>query len=365
MKNIDKTSPYQTEIKKTAFGIITKLGSAFGVSASIENISIGEKTLIANNVYEENETYNLVYTVIEADGNAESYVEDEGILPTLFVSPNGENYVSMQPYDPDKDLEISIPVFNRANTELPKGNRPFVGDFMGTSNQFSIFYDVDIWSDKKPDKMLAIEFKNDEIKKKHNIKIELPRNNKIYIHDNEIHLLATDGDYLLHRQIDEYGKLMKERKIKSTQEYFWQIVSLSFNENSYILCEENGKISMEVISAESNCKSIELADIKDEFYNTWKPVHLGANLYVTRFNSEFGNGWFTTKEDQLLEIFYSKNEKGYKNLLTNEVLAMDNDNLVIAGINKTTTNSYAVVFYPMAEAKVKNKELIILNRNIR
>ena len=365
MKNIDRINSYKTTIKKTKIGTITNLTAEIGVSASVENISFGEKTLIANNVYKENETYNLVYTIIDTDGNVESFVEDDGILPTLFLSPNQENYVSISPYDPDKDLEISISVFNRENTELPKGNKQFVGDFIGVANQFSVFYDVDIWSDTKPDKMLAIEFKNNQIKKKHNVKVPLPRNNKIFIENNEIHLLTVNGNIWLHRQIDELGNVKQERKIKPNQEYFWQILSLSFTENSYILYEENGKITIEVILPDNKCKTIELFNIGDEFFNTWQPEKISENTFVTRFNGEFGNGWFTTKNDQLLEIFYSKGEKGYTNLLTNEVLELEYENLIISGINKTKENSYAVVFYLKTDRKDKNKELIILNREIK
>lgn len=364
MKNIDNINPFKSTIKKTNFGTLTTLLTEVGVSAK-DSISFGGKTLMTNYVYKENETYNLVYTIIGQNGNVESFVEDAGILPTLFLTPNGENYVSVVPYHSDKELEISIPVFNRGNIELPKGNRPLVGKFIGVSNQFSIFYDVDIWSDTKPDKMLAIEFKNDLIKKKHNVKVPLPRNNKVFIEHNEIHLLSKDGNCWLHRQIDELGNLKRERTIKSNQEYFWQVLSLSFTENSYILCEENGRITIEIISTENKCESIELTNIGDEFFNTWQPLKISENTFVTRFNGEFGNGWFLTKNDQLLEIFYSKGEKGYKNLLTNEVLEMEGENLVISSINKTNENSYAVVFYPITDRQDKNKELIILNREIK
>lgn len=365
MKNISKISPYKTTIKNTEFGIVTKLTAEIGVSASIENISFSKKTIVANNVYKENETYDLVYTIIDTDGNAESFVEADGILPTLFLSPNQENYVSIQPYDPNKELEVSIPIFNRENTELPKGNKPFGGDFIGTTHQFSIFYDVDIWSNTKPDKMLAIEFKNDAIKKKHTIKVPLPRNNKVFIANDEIHLLAKDGTIWLHREIDELGNLKRERKIQPKQDYFWQILSLSFSENSYVLCRENGKVTIGIISPDNTFETIELIAIGDDFFNTWQPVKIAENTFVTRFNSEFGNGWFTTKNDQLLEFFYGKGEKGYKNLLTNNVLEMEYENLIISGINKTNENSYAVVFYIKTDQKVKNKELIVLNREIK
>lgn len=364
MKNIDRINPFKTTTKKTDFGTLTTLVTETGVSEH-ESISLGEKSLLANYVYKNDGTYNLVYSIIDTDGNTENFVEDDGILPTLFLSPNQENYVSVVPYNPDKELEISITVFNRENIELPKGNRPFTGKFIGVSNQFSIFYDVDIWSNTKPDKLLAIEFRNGAIKKKHNIKVAIPRNNKIFIHNNQIHLLAKEENGWLHRQIDELGNEIKQRKIDSKQKHFREILSLSFEQNSYLLAQNNGEIIIEKIAIDGKAGPIELIDITDPFFNTWQPVRIAEDTFVTRFNGEFGNGWFTTKYDQLLEIFYSKGVKGYKDLLTSEVLQMGNDNLVISSINKTTDNSYAVVFYPMTDRQTKNKELIILNRKIQ
>ena len=364
MKNIDKINPFKSAIKKTNFGTLTALLTEVGVSAK-DSISFGGKSLMTNYIYKKNETYNLVYTIIDTEGKVESFVEDDGILPTLFLSPNGENYVSVVPYHPDKELEISIPVFNRENIELTKGNRPFVGKFIGTSNQFSIFYDVDIWSDTKPDKMLAIEFKNNVIKKKHNIKVQLPRNNKVFIENNEIHLLSKAENIWLHRQIDEKGNQIRQRKLETNQKIFRQILNLSFDENSYLLAQEKGKIIIEKIDENGISSMIELIDILDPFFNTWQPIKISEDIFVTRFNGEFGNGWFTTKNDQLLEIFYSKGEKGYKNLLTNEVLEMERENLVISSINKTNENSYAIVFYPLTtDRQNKNKELIVLNREL-
>ncbi|WP_223609503.1 hypothetical protein [Chryseobacterium sp. OSA05B] len=363
MKNPDQIHSFQSTIKKTDFGILTTLLSEAGVSAH-GSISYGDKTLMANYVYNKSGTYKLVYTIIDKNGNAESFVEDDGILPTLFLSPNQENYVSLVPYHPDKELEISIPVFNRENTDLPKGNRPFTGKFIGTTDQFSIFHEADIWSETKPDKMLSIEFKNDAVKKKHNIKIDLPRNNKIFINNGEIHLLANDKKGWLHRQIDELGNVIRERLINPNKEWFWEILSLSFDENSYILCEEEGKISVEVISPDLHCTTTDIADIGDEFFNTWQPVKMAENTFIIQFNGEFGNGWFTIKNDELLELFYSKNEKGYKNIMTDEIIPMDKENLISSSINKTEENSYAVIFYLSDSQKIKNKELLILNRSL-
>ncbi|WP_103864426.1 hypothetical protein [Aquimarina sp. I32.4] len=364
MKNIKKVTPFKSSIKKIDLGVLTTLSTDVEVSTK-DSISFEEKTLSANYIYDEEGSYSLVYTVITTDGNSESFVENDGILPTLFLSPNQETYISVVPYHPNKELEISIPVFNRENIELPKGNRPFTGKFIGILNQFSIFYDVDMWSDTKQDKLLAIEFKDDKIKKKHNLKVDLPRNNKIFIAGNEIHLLAKNDKKWLHRQIDEKGNVKHQRHILPNQEFFWQILCLSFEEYSYVLCEENGKISIEIISTDGTSKTKELITIKDEFFNTWQPIKISKNTFITQFNSEFGNGWLTTKNDQLLEIFYSKGENGYKNLLTNEILEMDKRDFVISSINKTTENSYSVIFYPMTDRQSCNQELIILNREIK
>ncbi|SEN55121.1 hypothetical protein SAMN05216436_1188 [bacterium A37T11] len=363
MNNIKKVNPFQATIIETSLGTLTTLTTEAGISAH-ECISYGEKMLLANYIYHKDENYDLVYSIMDPEGGVESFVEHDGILPTLFLSPTQQNYVSLQPYHPDKNLEISIPVFNRENTALPKGNRPFSGKFVGTINQFSIFYEVDNFSDTKPDKLLAIEFKNGTIKKKHLIKIGFPKNNKISIKDNEIHLLAKNVNGLTHRQIDEFGNVKKERQLLTKQNFYREILKLSFESTSNILCEENGKISIKSISVHGEIKEVPLFDLKEKLYNTWAPERIAEDTFVTRFNGEFGNGWFTTKEDNLLELFYNKDVAGYKNMLTNEVFPMDHQDLIISGINKTSENNYAVVLYPRPDQKSRNKKLIVLNRKL-
>ena len=364
MKTLEKVNPFETTVEETDFGSKTTFVAHAGVSAQC-SISYQDKTLLANYVNNENGGYKLVYTVIDTAGNHDSYEEDDGVSPTLFLSPENEAYVSVMPYHPDKELEISIPVFDREKTEKPKGDKPFVGDFVGATKQFSIFFDVDIWSDKKPDKMLAIEFKNGEIKKKHNIKIPLPRRNKIFIADNEIHLLAEDKNGWLHRQIDEKGNIIRQRLInRDEEEYFYQIFSLSFEKISYVWgAEDEGKITIVTIFPDGKCETKTLADIKFGYFNSWKPDRISENTYTAKFNGDKGNGWFTIKNDMLLELFCEV-ENGYKNLITNEILDMDNKSMIISSINKTTDNSYAVVFYPQTDRGTVNKELTVVHRSI-
>jgi len=364
MENINKFGAFKQSTKNTEFGILTTLTTDTGLSAK-DSISFGQQTLLANYVYDQEGNYKLVYTIVDENGNAQSYAENDGILPTLFLSPTQENYVSVVPYHPDKELEICIPVFQRENIKSPKGNRPFTASFIGTSNQFSIFHDADMWSDTKPDKMIAMEFKDGALKKKHNIKLALPRNNKIYISDNKIHLLSSEGETWTHRQIDEKGQEIRSRTIKSPGVFYKQILSLSFEHPSYLIGEEEGNIVIIKIDTDGNSTADELIDIASPYYNTWQPVQIAEQTTVTRFNGEFGNGWFTIKENKLIEIFYSKGERGYKNLLTGSVLEMGKDNLVLTALNKTKHNGYAVVFYPMTELPNKPTELLVLNRELK
>ncbi|WP_077405784.1 hypothetical protein [Cellulophaga omnivescoria] len=363
MKNIEKISPFIFTNQESSFGVVTTLEIPNGISVK-NSISYKDQTLVASYAYNEDGGYNLVYTIIDNKGKAENFKEEDGVLPTLFFSPSLENYVSVVPYHPSKQLEISIPLFNREETKLPKGNRPFTGKFIGVSNQFSIFYDVDIWNDKKPDKLLAIEFKDNILKKKHNIKVPLPRNNKIFIQNNEIHLLSNAGTTWLHRQIDEKGKEIKRREFIASTNFFREIISLSFDSNSFVLTEENGKLSIETISVNATCTSKLLVDIKDELFNTWQPEKINVNTCIVRFNAEFGNGWLVIKKDKILELFYSKDTRGFKNLINGEVIEFSYSNLIISNINKTSDNGYAVVMYPVVERKEKNKEMLVLQRKL-
>ncbi|MCR4033134.1 MULTISPECIES: hypothetical protein [Flavobacterium] len=364
MKNIIKINPFKSNIQHTDFGILTTLETEVEISTK-DSIYHDNKSLLANYIYSVNGTYQLVYTIIDNEGNSESYLEEDGILPTLFLNPELENYVSIIPYNPDKELEISLPVFNRQNEDNPKGNKPFTGDFIGIANQYSIFYDSDTWSETKPDKILAIEFNGRTIKKKHNVKVPFPKNNKIFISNNEIHLLSIQDSFWLHRQIDEKGNILKERKIKSDGEYIDQILTLSFERTSSFFYQKEDKIGIVEIDSNNNLKYKDLLRFKDPFFNTWRPEKISRDTYVIRFNTEFGNGWLTLQNENIFDFFYSKEVNGYKNLITNEVLEMPTENLIISSINKTKENNFLIVFYPLTDRHIKNNKIITLNRELK
>ena len=363
MENIEKTDVVKSEVRKVEGGIVTILKTEIGVSVK-GSIDFEGKTLVANYVYNKN-SYNVIYTLIDPEGNViEHYMEKEGILPALFKSPENEVYVSVSPYHPDKEMEISIPLFDRGSVEMPKPGRPYVGKYIGTVNQSAIFHDIDIWSDKKPDKILNIEFKNGQIKKKHNIKVDFPKNNKMFLKDNEIHLIAVENDFFIHRQIDETGKVIISRSIDRQGFYIRVVLNLSFEDSSYLISNSEGKIILIEINKNGDISTKELIDIKYEIFSMWKPVEVAENTLIIRFTTEFGNGWFTMKHDKLVNFFYGKDVQGYKNLLTGETVELPYNNLVITEINKTIDGSYAVIMYPMTDCGTKNKEVIVLNKTV-
>lgn len=362
MKNLSPVQPFQASVTATGHGVLTTLTVDTSLSAK-ESIASDEKSLLTNYVYREDGTYQLVYTVVGRDGQAEHFAEDDGILPTLFLSPSQQAWVSIVPYHPDKELEISIPVFRREQVEPPKGKRPFVGDFIGCTETAAIFHDAD-WSDTKPDKMLVMQFENGLLKKKSNLKLALPGNNKVVVNRASIDLLAHVDDHWLHREIDEQGNELRRRIIAARGMYGLQILALSFDGDSYLLAQHAGQLVIVKIDMAGNSEIINLIAFEDEFFNTWRPEAIGDDTFVTRFNCEFGNGWLTTRKDQLLELYYSKDERGYRNLLNGELLQLPHDNLVISSLNRTARHAYAVVLYPMAGDDDSTRQLLVLNRTL-
>ena len=366
MDELQPCTPFGQSVKQTPMGTITTLTAAIGVSHS-DTISHQGQCLLAANVYTADGIYDKIYTLADTNGNTQSYAESEGILPIFFHSPTGETYVSVTGYHPGKEQEISIPVFNREGVGQPKPGRPFVGSYAGLCAPYALLHDVDNWSGAKPDKLLAIEFKDGYIKKKHSRKIPLPRNNRIVVSNCEIHLLARSEQGWLHRQIDGMGNELRSRLIQPNKPYYWQALQLSFDTDSYILSvdgESLSALSIVVVGPSGDCTSHPLIDVGDDLYNTWPPVKIAEDTHVIRFNTEFGNGWFTVRRHELLEFFYSKDTPGYRNLLTGGVWAIGENAPVISGLVKTADRAYAIVCCPHTADTVKNKRLIVLNRQI-
>jgi hypothetical protein len=361
MENLTNYTDFKVKSMATNYGNLTSIKPKYFLSTTVQNIEWNNKTVIATQIYNKDETYNIVYSIIDFEGNVlSSYLENAGILPELFKNPSNEIYVSLTIYHPDKDLDISVPLIERIAIEKQKPTKEFAGKYIGSINQSVIFHDVDIFSDKKQDKILNIEFKNGKIHKKRIIKIDFPKDNTMFIHNNEIHLFENG----LHRQIDEFGKELKRRKVKLGKYWCRALLMLSFEGHSCFISDKNGKITLVIIDEDGKCKAKDLIDIGDEIYNMFEPVKIGKGLFVINYNTGYSNGWFTLKDDKLIEFYYDKGGLGYKNLMTNEIIEIGSNDLIINGINKTVENGYAIIFSTNAKDPSKNTEVFILNRTI-
>jgi hypothetical protein len=175
-------------------------------------------------------------------------------------------------------------------------------------------------------------------------------------------LIGKDKDAYIHRQIDENGNEIQKRKLHLGRFWCREALKLSFEEKSILISNNGCQITLLEIDEKGKLEIKTLIDIKDELYNTWKPVEIADNITIIQFNTEYGNGWFIIKENELIELYYNKRHEGYKNLLTNEIIEIGNNNMIIEGINKTKENAYAVV---LSTNTKENKEIIILNKVIK
>ncbi|MEC4113868.1 hypothetical protein [Myroides pelagicus] len=350
--------------EQTSFGLITTIEVPTALSAK-GSCWTKEGLLLANYVYDEDKAnYLLNYTIVGNNGELKDIEEDKGVLPTLFLSPNQVNFVSLVTLD-DEEQTLSFPILDKEQ-RLFKGSKSFNGRFVGTTEESSIFYDVDIWDDNKADVMFVLRFEEDSLIEEQKIAIPFPKGNKISISAGHINLITEVEDGWLHREIDEEGVELRSRILDFEFPFVHEALSLSFDSKSYLLCEENGVIGIVEIEVNGECSYGELLTIGDEFFGTWHPQVINENTTATQFTTEFGNGWLVIRNDELVEIFYNKNKRGYKNLLNEEILSIDNNDLVVSGISVVggQKDTFGVVFYPRKPRKEMYNKVFVLQRSV-
>lgn len=351
--------------EQTSFGLVTTIEVKGAISAKGSCCS-DQGLLLANYIYSQadvNSPYTLTYTYLDKQGNRTQVLDDQGTLPCLFLSPSKQNYVSVVDSEGDKDYAFCKPV-NAPSQKGFKTSKDYKGRFVGTLCDASLFYEVDLWKQTKADTLRVIQFKDNQITKENKISVSLPKDNKVWVDQEQIHLITEIEQGWLHRQIDANGKEIRRRVLEFDFPFVHEALLLSFEKNSYLLCEEDGQIGIVEIDAQGNGMYGDLFDIKDEFFGTWHPQKINDNTTAVQFTTEFGNGWLVIKEDQLVELFYNKNKLGYKNLLTNEVLSIDNNDLVLSSISAIDQNTFGIVFYPRVARKATYDKIFVLQRSI-
>ncbi|MDR0229555.1 MAG: hypothetical protein LBI72_10925 [Flavobacteriaceae bacterium] len=353
--------------KQTSFGLITTLEvpGALNFKSSCWN---AEGLLLAYYLADEQQIDNknsIIYSLVTKDGTITKVNSTIGTLPILFSNSKGESFVY---YTQEQSLEGQA-VVEAVKTKEPKEGKvttldSFQGHFVGCTESSSIFYHVDIWQENQKDIITILAFDKENNIKQNQYTIPLPKANKVFVANGEIHLITEMEEGWLHRQINEAGEELKRRILDFDFPFVHEALSLSFDETSYLLCEENGEIGIVEIEANGDCLYTDLFNIGDEFFGTWHPQVNGEGKVAVQFTTEFGNGWLTIEKDELLELFYNKNKKGYKNLLTKETLEIDTNDLVLGAINKVDANAFSFVFYPRTSRKETYSKMFILQHNI-
>ncbi|MDR2221727.1 MAG: hypothetical protein LBE34_03195 [Flavobacteriaceae bacterium] len=352
--------------KQTSFGLITtvEVPGALNFKSSCWNEN---GLLIANYIVDDKQAtseYKIVYSLINQKGEVSNVDSNEGALPILFSNSKGEPFVYYTK-GTSNDLKAIIETVNiKGEKERSQTNvDAFQGRFVGCTNESSIFYHVDIWQENEKDTITILRFDNQNKVTQKQLEIPLPKANKIFVENGEIHLITEMEEGWLHRQIDEEGKELKRRILDFDFPFVHEAISLSFQKKSYLLCEENGEIGVVEIEINGDCLYADLFNIGDEFFGTWHPQIIGEGKAAVQFTTEFGNGWLTIQEDELIELFYNKNKKGYKNLLTKETLEIDTNDLALGSINKVNENTFGLVFYPRKQRKETYNKVFILQHS--
>lgn len=352
--------------EKTSFGLCSTIEVPFAIQA-MGSCWSKKGLLVANYVCTDAEdptTFELVYTLIDEEGNRREIVESEGVLPTLFLNPMATNFVAVLEDKDETAARQILPIFKRDKTGHFCFDKDLAGRFVGCTKASTIFYEVDIWKESKQDVMTCLTFQENDILGGKQITVPMPKGNKVWVQNNEIHLITEVESGWLHRQINESGQEVRSRVLEFDFPFVHEALSLSFDTKSYLLCEENGEIGLVEIDEQGNCLYGELYNLGDEFFGTWHPQQVNEETTAVQFTTEHGNGWLVIRQDQLVELVYNKNKSGYKNLLSGEVFTLETNDLAVSSISPITANKIGIVFHPRKSRKEMYQKVYVLQHEI-
>lgn len=327
----------------------------------------GEKDqlFVTFHAYKATGGYDILYAVVDSNGNIVKVMhETAGMLPSVFHAPDGALWLSVTPYHPDKELETFLPVSGRDNVTPLKPGRPFAGKFIGTIGQQVLSWMDEVFSDKKPDKLLVLNFENGQVKKKKEIKVDMPQRNKAIVANDKTYLLCRHADGLLLRTMDTAGKILSSAQLTLRPAQF-EFLSVSSNDTIRLFYTgKGGAAGICEISADGTMNSIPLLETGLDFYSTWPATALGNNSFLIRFTHEKGNGWILIREQRVVECFLQNKADGlYTDLVSNAVIRVRNKAAVLADAAMQDNSVYALVFRPNSNEGGPG-EIIILQRSM-
>lgn len=352
--------------EQTSFGLLSTIEVPFAIQA-MGSCWSKKGLLLANYVFTDAEdptSFELVYTLVDEEGNKRELVESEGVLPTLFLNPLATNFVAVIDDKDESESRQILPVFKRNIGEQFNFDKDLAGRFVGCTKASTIFYEVDIWKESKQDVMTCLTFNENDILGGKQITVPMPKGNKVCVQNGEIHLITEVESGWLHRQINESGQEVRSRVLEFDFPFVHEALCLSFDQKSYLLCEENGEIGLVEIDEEGNCLYGELYNLGDEFFGTWHPQHLNDETSAVQFTTEHGNGWLVIRNDHLVELVYNKNKTGYKNLLSGEVFTVETNDLAVSSISPIAADKIGIVFHPRKSRKEKYQKVYVLQHGL-
>lgn len=353
IENLRKISSiFKTDLQPKDYGWLLHLHNPKGFSDSYSSLAIDDKQgmICLSSNGNEGGSYDVVYLHLDKSGNIiQAPVESEGVLPTVFLAPDKSIWTKITSTKMDGSKETILPIGDRSEISKLKTSREFTGDYKGTFENQAIFYDIDFFDPKNPDRLCKLIFnEKDQYQKRKILKLDMPRRNKVYLDsEGNLQLLAYrfEEKVFTHRKMDLDGNLLESRKLDLAAHHFGILGQLSLEEESNILITEDQSVYWVTISPEGEIdKQLIFEDKRGEyFYNIWGPKQLNAHYYAMNFNHDGGSGWAIFSKDGLKELFLDK-EGGFENPKTKEFLDFKLPYPVI-GETLGFEDSYALMIY--------------------
>lgn len=352
----------QQPLQNGRLTILRPAGDHTGFSLKQSAAAGNDQTLHAFYLYDRQDNYKVLYALLDATGNITQVLhEQEGILPALFHAPGGELWASVSPYHPDKELETFLPVFNRSAAAPLKPGRPFPADFVGAIEKTVISWNEDPFSDKKPDKVQLLHFEEGAIVKKSDFKVEMPKSNKPFITNGQLHLFHQEPEDILHRVMDLKGNILASHSFPFAFDHFQPLSASPEGAVSLFYMNEDGAIGIFDVPAQGAGSATSLLTTDLDFYSTWPPVWLDQNTFLVKFTHEEGNGWLVIRHRTMVECFVQGKTGGvYSDLVSGNDLRLHNKALVLSDAARQTEGSYTISFYPEPGKSQKNEKAILL-----
>ncbi|WP_128894983.1 hypothetical protein [Longirhabdus pacifica] len=352
-KLVVKGIELQVEVQQMPSGHFTTVRSERKIDIE-DSIALEEDVICCIKVYSDCKFFAeaILHTWMDQTGTVIDSLEETAkiIGPfSLFKTVENEPWVMASVFPSEK--EYLLPLRDRESLEKQKGKREFVGHFVGYIDQQVFMYAIDSWDNKKQDKLRRIHLEENRIISDKIKKVPKPINNKVYIHDNEIHVLKVvhDEGYTLHRQIDIACNVLQERKLDQLVVHGVQIMHLHFDRTSHIVFNRAHTMCVGAIHADGTVEISELFTVEDIIYNIYKAEKLANGKYLFEFRTEMSRGWFVVKEDKLHQCFiWSEERRAFIDQISHEVIDFSHISVtpIIKSYNRIGDYGYSVICTP-------------------